>query len=473
MPAARIRTLGAVAVALYVAACVASYAKADVLTNDFERFDDLRLTVLFFALFAGLSGIYVGLVGWATGPGRRLAWIVAGLCAVPLLAAFPVGSRDVFAYAFFGKMWGLYGVNPYLEPPSLVAHDAWFPFLQAWWKDTTITYGPLFTYQSRIIYGMAGNSVVATVGAYKAVNVPLLAAAAWLLAAIGGEMEGGAGAGPGRRDRTVLLWLWSPLVLFESLGSGHNDLAMTVLVLVAVLSWLRGWWAVSVVFLGLSIWYKWYSVVLLPVWVAWSARRWGVRVVGRLAAGTLLFALLSALVLLPLRGTLAPTMAHILSHRVAHLLFPTELPPPLWVVFQAYAAAGVFGRAGGEAIFAWTRLALMAGGVAFLLWRRWSAAYRPSAFIEDLVWTLVVFFFCAVSALYPWHLLPVCALGLATGDVRYERGVAALTAMGLLSYFLTFTVALLLCALVTAAVLLLRMGDGRRNGMGGAPAGPG
>jgi hypothetical protein len=48
---------------LYGAAAALSWVKSDLTTNDFERFDDLRLTVAYFLVFLALSAIYLERVG--------------------------------------------------------------------------------------------------------------------------------------------------------------------------------------------------------------------------------------------------------------------------------------------------------------------------------------------------------------------------------------------------------------------------
>ena len=53
--------------------------------------------------------------------------------------------------------------------------------------------------------------------------------ALWLVNYLAGELY------PARRLRIVVLFGWSPLLLFESVGNGHNDIVMMVFVLGALL----------------------------------------------------------------------------------------------------------------------------------------------------------------------------------------------------------------------------------------------
>jgi hypothetical protein len=467
--------LGVLLVALAAAVCAASWLKSDLTANDFERFADLRLTVGFFALFTGLSAVYVGLVGTRAEPPRWQVTAIAVLAALFFAGTFPVGSKDVFYYVFYGKMWGEYGANPYLVPPQALAADDWYRFLHVWTSEYTVAYGPLFVLQMRALYGLAGTGLATAVAAQKLLNLVLLFVVALLLASVVRRADSSianlqspilnpqsaqtsAVSPQSSVFRALTLWLWSPLVLFESAATGHNDLAMAALVFGAAAAWMHGRSMAGWVLLGLSVWYKWYSVVLVPLWLLWAWRRWGreqLRVHARRAA--LVGTAITVALLAPFAGSLAAMAERALTFQGVRMVFPDELPPPLWVLFRAADALGLFARPQGPALFDAARFGLLLVGFAFLLWRRRGQAYAPEAFLADHFWSIGLFLSFVPTMLWPWHLVPLCAFGLALADVRYDRGVALLTVAGLLSYFLTFAYALLLCALVVGALAVMRL----------------
>lgn len=455
--------------ALWSAFAAASWIRSDLTTNDFERFDDPRLLALFLALFVGLLAAYGSLFERESAPRTRVVWTAFAIVSLPILASFPVGSKDVFFYAFYGKMWGAHGLNPYVEPPNVVAHDPWFRFLPLWTGNPAV-YGPLFTFQTRFLYALSGASLSVAIAIQKLVCFGFVAGAALLLGRL--KREVGSGSDP-NGGSTLALWLWSPLVLFESLSSAHNDIAMTALILAAAVVWLRGAPVAGTVILAASFWYKWYSIALVPVWLIWTARRWGAR---RTAFALLAAVTFSAAVVLPLfdsparaftlltRAVLAPfysrlsdaTLGGVLSTSSARLIFPDELPPPMWVWFRIVRAAGLFDGPLGNAAFDALRYGGLVVGLGWIAWRAARAPFSPGNFVRDLLWSLVVFFSFVPPLLWPWYLVPLCALALAIGGRRYDGAVFGLTAAGLLSYFFTFAYALLVVLLLAFVLSWLR-----------------
>ncbi len=54
-------------------------------------------------------------------------------------------SRDVYSYAFYGRIVGIYHQNPYVHTPVEFAGDSLWPLVGPKWVDTPAVYGPLFT----------------------------------------------------------------------------------------------------------------------------------------------------------------------------------------------------------------------------------------------------------------------------------------------------------------------------------------
>ena len=59
---------------------------------------------------------------------------------VPLLF-----SRDVYSYAFYGRIAAVHGENPYVHTPVEFAGDDLWPLIGPKWVDTPAVYGPAFT----------------------------------------------------------------------------------------------------------------------------------------------------------------------------------------------------------------------------------------------------------------------------------------------------------------------------------------
>lgn len=159
-----------------------------------------------------------------------LAW------ALPVMAAMPLGSRDLWAYAAQGNLIR-HGLDAYVASPADLA-GAFRDNVSPRWVHATDPYGPLWLMVGRAIAVLCGDHVVVTV------FVTRLTTLAGLLAALAGLLRICARLGR-RADRAVVLALANPLTLVLGLGGGHNDLLMTGLMVLgaAVVLGSGGIWA--------------------------------------------------------------------------------------------------------------------------------------------------------------------------------------------------------------------------------------
>ncbi|MCX8073410.1 MAG: hypothetical protein N3C12_13305 [Candidatus Binatia bacterium] len=428
--------------------------------NDFERLRDARLLVFFFLCFLGWCCCYAALADAAFLRRHPADWrgarMYIGLAVLvfPLLLSFPVGSRDVFAYAFYGKMWGHYGVDPFFHAPTEFQEDAWYPLLQAWWKEGAAGYGPFFLLQTRLVYALCGDNLIATVATYKLLNLALLCAGVVGLSVLTRDNVDQ----PRFGHDGLVLWAWSPLILFEGIASAHNDLTVAVTLVAAFLFWLRRRWWISGCLWAFTFWYKWYTVIVLPAFLLWSLKRepaWSPAFVGllRAVAGALL---VTTCALLPFAQNASTILLKPLGVKVGQALFPTELPPTLWPIFYLYLESGWFDLQRGRELFEITRYSFAAFCFAWVLLRRWNDAYAPNRAAEDCFYLLLIFNGFITTVLWPWHLMATCTFGLLS-ETDASRWIAvALMIVGMLSYFLTFSIAALAVLLATAALAFLR-----------------
>ena len=74
-----------------------------------------------------------------------------------------------------------------------------------------------------------------------------------------------------------MLFGWSPLLLFETIGNGHNDIVMMVCVLGAFLCMLRGRARTAFMLLVLGALVKYVSAVFVPLWLVYELRHLAAR----------------------------------------------------------------------------------------------------------------------------------------------------------------------------------------------------
>lgn len=449
--------LGAVPVVLCAGILIASFLKSDLTHNDFERFDDLRVTFVFFALLGAACVAYAAL--WRERPALSAATVTMGalLAGGFLLASFPVGSKDAFLYAFVGKLWGTYHTNPYTTPPSAFVADPWQPFAQVVWAQQPTPYGPLFLWQARLLDGLAAGRLFVAVWAHKVVALAALAGAI----VIAGRLMN---ATAHERWYRIALLAWNPLLLFESAGNGHNDAVMLLLVLSAV--WLHrlggfGRRLLTPAALALAIWYKWYAVLFLPVFLVdvyrdagWSPlRRWGtVLIVSLIVSGAVLLA--------PLAEALPLLAQRLAGHENLHQIFPLQLSPVLAALLWGLEATG---QTGGRWPLMWFDV-IRVGGFAFaalvLLICQWRGT---TDLIGSLCGISVAFTLLIITILWPWHLEVPVTLALVAAAPAWRALGMLLTLMGLLSYFFTFVWATAVLVVLAVALWFVRRRTLREN----------
>jgi hypothetical protein len=442
--------LAAIPIVLCAGLLIASFLKLDLTHNDFERFDNLRLTFLFFGLIATACGAYAVL--WRERPALSAVIVLSGAVVggALLLASFPVGSKDAFLYAFFGKVWGTYHTNPYTTPPSAFVADPWQPFAQVIWAKEPAPYGPLFLWQTRLVDALAAGRLFVAVWAHKVIATAALAGAI----AIGARLMSTAA---NERWYRIALLAWNPLLLFESASNGHNDAVMVLLLLGAVWSHRRGGLGrrlLAPALLACGIWYKWYAVLYVPAFMVAvgcdagrkELRRWVIiMVVAVLASGVVLLA--------PLAEAL-PLVAHrLVAHENLREVFPLQLSPLLAALLWGIEKTG---QVGGRWPLMWfdvIRLGLFALVTLVALICQWRGKI---GLIESLCGLSVAFTLLLVTILWPWHLEVPVALALIAAAPAWSGLGVLLTLMALLSYFFTFVWATVLLVVLTIALWIVR-----------------
>jgi hypothetical protein len=168
-------------------------------------------------------------------------------------------STDVYAYALYGRIFSVYGGNPYDAHPFISDGDPFMPLYDA--EYVASWYGPVWTLLSAGIARMTGEHVGLTVLAFRGLSaLAALSGAAFL-------WSGLRRLSPKDATRGLVFFLWNPLLVIETGMSGHNDAIMVAFVLCGVWLHTRGWKAGTVVMLTLSALVKFLTGMLIPLYV--------------------------------------------------------------------------------------------------------------------------------------------------------------------------------------------------------------
>jgi len=199
--------------------------------------------------------------GAAAGGARRRSGTLGLLLGVGLLTrialvpAVPTLSEDVYRYLWDGRLVAS-GLNPFAHAPtdpSLARReDALFRRLNH--ADLPTIYPPVAQFLFAAAAAIRPDPI-----AWK---VLLLALEGLSLAALAALLRR-----RGLPAERLLLYYWNPLVIVESFGSGHVDLAIAAFLLAALALSDGCRRAAAGVLLGLSIGVKYVSGLLLPYWL--------------------------------------------------------------------------------------------------------------------------------------------------------------------------------------------------------------
>ena len=325
----------------------------------------------------------------------RGLWPSVAILAITAVARAPLGSHDLWSYAFYGRLVAFHHSSPYTTTARRFPHDLVYPLVG--WRDTPSVYGPIFTAYSAVVARAAGDSLVALRLGFQ------LPAAAAVIGSLGVLRRF-------RRHSTLTLFALQPFVWISVVNGGHNDAILAVLLLVAVLAFQGGrTWASAALIAAATLVKMSGGLLVIPlVVIALTRRRWADAIV---LAGMPTLALAVSGVAIP---QLLTNAGGATSHKISQasvwrpLWLATDLDPRLLTTL-----AGV------------TVLALAAA----IAWRHRHARNATTSGSASLA----VFSFAASYTL-PWYAVwgfPIAALG---GDLVAAGLIAARGSLMTASY---------------------------------------
>jgi len=170
--------------------------------------------------------LYALWAAWRGAFGLRLVTCM-GVAFVVFAVSLPLlFSRDVYAYATYGRIASIHHANPYVSVPGDFVHDPLYRLVGPEWRNTTAVYGPAFALLSSGLTAVL-HGPVALIWAYKAIAGIAAVVTLVLVAALSRRMW------PSRAAFAVVLIGWNPIVLFHVVGGGHNDMLLGLAIAVA------------------------------------------------------------------------------------------------------------------------------------------------------------------------------------------------------------------------------------------------
>src|SRR6476659_4803252 len=153
--------------------------------------------------------------------------MLVGLVHVVVLTLPLLFSRDVYSYAYYGRIWNSYGANPYVTTPSAFPNNALFNLTWPGWRATPSVYGPLFTWVSVITTGVL-RSVTSQIRGFQILAAMASLGTLFVVWRLVKRVR------PERAVFAVAVIGLNPIVVFQVVGGGHNDMLVAFFVACAI-----------------------------------------------------------------------------------------------------------------------------------------------------------------------------------------------------------------------------------------------
>ena len=210
--------------------------------------------------FVSVGLLYLAAMRAARQTSSRMAWmiVIGGTFAFIIVFLFmaPFDALDIYDNISHGRIVGIYGANPYQQLIKDFPHDPFYKYPR--WKNSPSAYGPVWEMLAGGIAWLAGSGIVANILAFKILPGLFHLASVAVVILYLRRIE------PERTLAGALLLGWNPVLLYETWGNGHNDIAMIFWVLLAVILINQKRYTLGTLSLVAGVLIKFIPVLLIP-----------------------------------------------------------------------------------------------------------------------------------------------------------------------------------------------------------------
>ena len=214
------------------------------------------LTILYFLIIKNRKKIFKS---------TKSIYLFIGISAFIFIFVLPFMSSDVFYYLGIGRLDSEYGQNPYYTTimqfvdenggiGKYIENDT--VLIQGYanvWTDTTVVYGPVWTFICKIIAGITFGNIDFALFIFKLISVALHILNCHLIYKIT------------NKKIFVLIYGLNPLILLEGIANAHNDLYIITFVFTSLYFLLKKKnICLSILFLAIATSIKYFTILLLP-----------------------------------------------------------------------------------------------------------------------------------------------------------------------------------------------------------------
>ncbi len=199
-------------------------------------------------------------------------YIYIAIISLIFVFVIPFLSSDIFYYLGIGRLDSQYNQNPYyvtikdfvesgenskyLEKDTVLAQG-----YSNDWGDTTVVYGPVWTFICRIVAGITFGNIDFALLVFKLLNMAIHIVNSYLIYKLTGK------------KLFVLLYGINPYMLIEGIANVHNDIYVVAFILASLYFLLKKKnLIISILFLALATAIKYFAILLLPFVIIYHFR---------------------------------------------------------------------------------------------------------------------------------------------------------------------------------------------------------
>lgn len=218
-------------------------------------------TFFYVVLIVFLFNFYVGflVMAYTKQISKKLVWKLIFASIVILTLSYNAFSYDLFNYIFDAKIITHYQQNPYLHKALDFAGDPMLSFMR--WTHRMYPYGPVWLGLTVPLSFLGFGLFLPTFFLFKSLMAASFLGSVYFIGKILQKIL------PEREVFGLVFFGLQPLILIESLVSGHLDIVMFFAALWAFYLLLQKKYLFALVLLGISIGIKFVTVFLVPVFL--------------------------------------------------------------------------------------------------------------------------------------------------------------------------------------------------------------
>jgi hypothetical protein len=224
-----------------------------------------------FEQFVVVFSILFALFGFAWWIVRNLSdcatlWLILGFGAVfalTMIFVYPATAIDVYIYIAHSLVLVQYHANPITTPASTFPHDPLLALADGW-VAFGAPYGPLGLIIDAVPTFIVGRNLLADLLLLKLMFSAMLLIEAFLIYKILSHLS------PKLALAGAIFIAWNPYALFEYCANSHNDVAMMLFVVCAILALVKNRMALAFVLIVAAVLVKFAMLPLLPLFLIYG-----------------------------------------------------------------------------------------------------------------------------------------------------------------------------------------------------------